>query len=150
MKNKTLILAIAIIFISVFAIGSASALDLFANQETVTIDGIDFKIPDGFSEDSSQELVNEPQSQGGIDYVVNGKTFNNGLSEVAILVADYGDFKVNDDVLKALGGEKTTLNDVEGYQYESDGYYIFNYQKNDKLVVISSSDENIISDFLIA
>ena len=50
--NKKTIFGISLILIAIFAIGSVSALDFGSilggeENETVTIDGIEFNIPDG-------------------------------------------------------------------------------------------------------
>ena len=46
-------------------------------MKNVTIDGIDFNLPDGFSEDVSSESVNETSSVGGFEYKYNQKLFEN-------------------------------------------------------------------------
>ena len=42
------------------------------------------------------------------------------------------------------------LSPIDGYLDYNNGIYSFNYAKNDKLVTITSSDEDVISDFIIA
>ena len=85
----------------------------------------------------------------GINYTTNGKLYENGDTYVAILVADYGDYKVTDDVAKSVGGDEQTINNVKGYLTTDGIYKVFHYAKDDKLVVISTTDENVIGDFII-
>lgn len=153
--NKKIIFGLSLVLIAVMAIGSASALDFSSilgggdGNQTVTIDGIDFNIPEGFKENKQGEAVDEMKQIGSVTYKTNGKVYEKGNDCVAILVADYGKYNVTDKIAAAVGGEPKTFNGVNGY-FTTDGEYkVFNYAKNNKLVVISSTDENIIGDFLI-
>ena len=152
--NRKRILAVALLLIAIMAIGSASAFDLDSifggeENETVTIDGIDFNIPEGFTEDPNHETVNETNDQGSITYVTNGKLYEKGNTIVTMLVADYGDFKVTDEVAASTGGDAQTINNVSGYMSQNGAFSVFNYAKNDKLVVITANDEDVISDFVM-
>ena len=49
-----------------------------------------------------------------------------------------------------MGGNETTINNVTGYTVKDDNITMFNFEKNDRIVVISSTDEKLIGDFLIA
>ncbi len=152
--NKKIILGLSLVLIAVMAFGSASAFDLDSflgggENQTVTIDGIDFNIPAGFKEDPKQAKVNQMNEIGGVTYTTNGKIFEKGSTYVAILVADYGKHKVTDDVVKNVGGTRKTINNVSGYISHDGDNTLFNYAKNDKLVIISTTDENVISDFII-
>ena len=153
--NRKILFTLSLVILAVFAIGSVSALDLGfltgdSSEEIVTIDGIDFKIPDGFSEDADEEVVNESNVRSGITYITNSKLFESDNDVVVILVADYGEYKVTDDIAKEVGGEKTTIEGVDGYLSEDSGFYVFNYAKDDKLVVFSSTNKDIIGDFIVA
>lgn len=151
MNRKFLILLIAITVFSITAVSAFELSDLLGEEnQTVQIDGIDFNIPAGFEEDASQESINEDKSSSGIDYIINGKTFIKDGTVVSIIVADYGEYKVTDDVLSAVGENKTTINDVDGYISYDGGFYIFNYAKNDKMIIITSDVEDVIGDFVIA
>lgn len=153
--NKKIILGVSLVLIAVMAIGSVSAFDFGsllgedAENETVTIDGIDFNIPEGFTEDPNHATVNEQKEQSGITYVTNGKLYEKGNTIVALLVANYGDYKVTDDIAGSVGGERTTINNVTGYLTTDGNYKVFNYAKDDKLVVISATDEDAIGEFII-
>ena len=73
-KRKILFIGLLAIFAIVIA-GSASAFDLGfltgdSGPETVTIEGIDFNIPEGYKEDENYSYVNETASSGSVKYVM--------------------------------------------------------------------------------
>lgn len=142
MKRK-IFFTLAVVALVAIAVSAISAAD-----ETVAIDGINFTVPDGFSEDASNGYVNEQREEAGLTYVVNGKLYEKGNTVMAIIVSDYGDYKVTDDVVKAVGGEAKTINGQSGYLKEDNGFKVFSFEKNDKLVAMSTNDENIIGDFI--
>lgn len=119
-------------------------------KKNVTIGGIDFNIPDGFSEDADEEIVNESNVKSGITYFTNSKLFEKDGTIMTILVVDYGEYKVTDEIAKEVGGDATTINGVDGYLNKEGLFYVFNYAKDDKLVVLSTNDKGIIGDFIIA
>ena len=152
--NKKIIFGASLVLIAIMAIGSASAFDLGSllgggGNETVTIDGVDFNIPEGFTEDPDEATDNETNEQSGISYITNGKVYEKDGIYVALLVADYGEYKVTDEIAGAVGGEATTINNVSGYLTTDGIYKVFNYAKDDKLVVISANDEDVIADFIM-
>ena len=150
--NKKLLFGMSLIILAIFAIGSVSALDLgflSGGEKTVTIGGIDFKIPDGFSEDVDKELVNESNVQSGVTYITNSKLFEKDDTLMTILVADYEDYEVTDDIAKEVGENATTIDGVDGYLKEDGFFYVFNYAKDGKLVVLSTNDIDIIGDFIV-
>jgi hypothetical protein len=152
--NKKIILGLSLVLVAVIAMGSVSAFDLGSmlggeENETVTIDGIDFNIPDGFTEDPKEATINETNEQSGITYITNGKVYEKGSTVVALLVADYGKYKVTDEIAQSVGGDAKTINNVSGYLSTDGIYKVFNYAKDDKLVVISTTDEDAIADFII-
>ena len=91
-------------------------------NETVTIDGIDFNLPKGYTEDPNHETVNETNHQGTVTYITNGKLFEKGNTIVNILVADYGDFKVTEDIVSNAGDEAKTINGVNGYMSQKEQF----------------------------
>lgn len=146
MKRKILF-TLLVVSLAIVAIGCASAA-LFDNENKVTIDGIDFNVPDGYKEDTNYQTINEVKNKGGVQYTVNGKVFEKGSDIVSILVSDYGEYKLTDDIVKSVGGDEKTIGDVKGYASEDDGYYLFTYIKDDKLVVFSVTGEDSIEGFL--
>lgn len=156
--NRKIFAILSLAIVAIVCMGTASAFDLgsvfgggdasTAETQNVTIGGIDFSIPASFDENKSLELVDEKMETAGIDYTVNEKSFYDSKDFVSILVADYGDYNVDDNVLKLMGGEKTTIGGVEGYLGQTDGFNNFNYQKDGKLITIVSTSDKIIEDFI--
>lgn len=151
--NKKILFAVCLAILAVFAIGSVSAFDLGflsgGSEEIVTIDGIDFKIPDGFSEDTDEEIVNETSVQSGVSYLTNSKYYQKDGAIMVILVADYGEYEVTDDIAKEVGGDAATIAGVDGY-LKKDGFFnVFDYAKDGKLVVMSTNDKNLFEEFII-
>lgn len=145
--KRKILFTLLVVSLAIVAIGCASAA-LFDNENNVTIDGMDFNVPDGYKEDTNYQTINEVKNKGGVQYTVNGKVFEKGSDIVSILVSDYGEYKLTDDIVKSVGGDEKTIGDVKGYASEDDGYYLFTYIKDDKLVVFSVTDEDSIEGFL--
>ena len=153
MNRKILaILGILVLAVSVSAVSAFGLDDLVGGSseaQNVTIDGFEFPIPSGFEENVTLDVVDEKASVGGVDYTYCQKAFENDNGDiVSILVADYGEYEVNDEVVSVMGGEKTTINGIEGYISENEGIHIFAYPKEDKLVVITADNENDIDGFV--
>ena len=146
------VLSLLILVAGASAVSAFSFDDLMGgdSNETVTIGGFDFNLPNGFEEDASYSKEKESASVGSIDYTYDQKVFERGSTAVSILVADYGENKVTDEVVAAIGGNETTIAGTDGYLDFSNNIYAFSYAKNDKLVTITSSDKDVIGDFIIA
>ncbi len=139
------ILGVLLVLIATVAIGSV----VYAS-ETVTIDGFDFNVPDGFTEDESHETVNVEKEIGGIKYVNNGKLFQNSEGDVVnILVADYGDYEVTDEIAAGVADEPKTIGGIDGYIQQNGTFTSFDYAKDGKLVVITTNNEDAIEGFII-
>ena len=143
MKRK-IIFALAVVAVVMASISFVSA------AENVTVDGIDFNVPDGFSENKSLETVNNKSSVFTIEYISNGMVFENGTAIAALLVSDYLNYDISDSILSFIAGDSKKIGNISGYMKEDNGYHVFSYEKNGKLVSISSTDENLIEDFLLA
>ena len=170
--NKIAIIAILAIFTVILA-GSASAFDLGfltgsdSEPQEITVGGIDFNIPAGFSENEDYKMVDEKSNTSGVDYTMNAAGFEDDTKNKAIyiLVGDYGDFNVTDDIIEyvvdSMDYEKQTINGHNGYlvqQSTSDSsslmavdepIYIFIYEENGDLVFLGATDEAYFSDMII-
>lgn len=156
-KRKILFIGLLAIF-AIVIIGSASAFDLgflsggsddSAPQE-VTIEGIDFNIPEGFKEDVNNSIDDVKATAGTLTYTMNGKTFENDDGDViVILIADYGEYNVTDDVLKQVSDEKKTIKDYNGYIKKDGKFYIYSYEVDGDLVTITTADESLIEQVLV-
>jgi hypothetical protein len=170
--NRIAILAILAIFTVVLA-GSASAFDLGflggsdSEPQQVTVGGIDFSIPAGFTENEDYRMENESSSAGD-DFYMSAAGFEDDSKQNAIyiMVADYGDYNVTDDIIAyvadSMDGEKKTINGHTGYvakqtSAESDSsmldvdddVYVFIYEQDGDLVFIGATDQAYFDDVVV-
>ena len=149
------ILAILALLIFVAGISAVSAFDLSdifggGQNETVTIDGVDFNIPAGFEIDptnTTQKTV-EPLIKEGAQ--ISSKGYIKDDTAIGLFVVNVTNGLTNEQALKAMGGNETTINNVTGNLKQDGDVFLLNYEKNDRIVVMSSTDEKLIGDFLIA
>ncbi len=134
-----------LIILSLFAVVTIGCA--YAADNTVEISGVNFTIPEGFTEDVSEEVVNESGSDDGYNYITNSKSFETGDHRLSISVATYGQ-NVTEDIIKDVG-EKTTINNVTGYLGDMGFLAVFSYVQDDNVVVITTDDADIIKDVLI-
>ena len=171
--NRIAIIAILAILTVVLA-GSASAFDLGflgggdSEAQQITVGGIDFNIPAGFTENEDYKMDNEKSnSTTGVDYTMSAAGYEDDSKQNAIyvLVGDYGDYNVTDEiveyVLDDMDYEKKTINGHDGYlvqQNTTDSsalmeteqpVYMFVYEENGDLVFIGATDESYFGDVII-
>ena len=109
--NNKILLAI-LIFVSIIAVGSVNAFDLDSmlstDSTTVNISGIEFNVPENYTEDKDYEIINETEKEQGITYTMNGKTFYNLDTEniVAIIVSENENINITYDFISTLDGDK--------------------------------------------
>lgn len=151
-KKIIAILALLIVATSISAVSAFDLGDIFGgNQnETVKIDGVEFNIPDGFEEDSTNTLdkMLKPLKDDGAQ--ISSKAYVKGNTAVSLFVINVTNGLTNNEALKAMGGDKTTINNVTGNLIKDEDVTMFDFEKNDRLVMISTNDEKLIGDFLIA
>ena len=171
--NRIAIIAILAILTVVLA-GSASAFDLGflgggdSEAQQITVGGIDFNIPAGFTENEDYKMDNEKSnSTTGVDYTMSAVGYEDDSKQNAIyvLVGDYGDYNVTNEiveyVLDDMDYEKKTINGHDGYlvqQNTTDSsalmeteqpVYMFVYEENGDLVFIGATDESYFGDVII-
>ena len=104
-------------FLGIFAIvmiGCAYAADSADSlNNTLTISGMNFTIPEGMTEDIAEEVVNETGADENYTFVTNSKTLEDDENVVIITVATY-DQNLTEDYINDIG-EKTTINNITGY-----------------------------------
>lgn len=151
--NKKIFTVFALLIV-VTSISAVSAFDLgglfgIGQNETVTIEGIDFNIPAGFKEDSTNTFnIIEGFIDEGYDF--DGKVYSKDNTYVGIFVYNYNSSgAAGDDFLSSFANE-TTINDVGGFMEFEDNDYVFAYTKDNSIVLIVSNDKDVIGDFIIA
>lgn len=150
-KKIIAILTLLLVMISMSAVSAFDFGSLFGSNEKtkVNIGGIDFNIPSGFKEDSSnasKEISSSIQKQG-LNTTV--KAYTKDSNSLGFFVSNLTAQGFNTtDVLN--NGNQTTINNVAGYISESDGIYVFSYIKDGCWVIVSSTDKNLYKDCIIA
>ncbi len=137
------------------------------DYEKVTIDGFDFKIPKDFEELINNNTKQYNQTVDGIPYFSTIKNYGDGNDTISISVCENEDHEATDDTASGVGGDSETINGVDGYldfhpksvsKFRSGNtlytitfpsYYTFSYAKDGKLVVITTTDKDYISDVII-
>lgn len=117
-----------------------------SNGKKIKIEGIEFNIPDGFKEDtdSIDEYNNKKFETNNVKYTMNGKVFTDGKDTFTVGVITYDDYEVDDSVAKSVGSDDTTINGVDGYEYDYEHQQGFVYSKDGKLVTVLANDEDLL------
>lgn len=148
-KKIFTVFALLIVVASISVVSAFDLGDLFgtSQNETVTIEGIDFNIPAGYKEDSKSTFnIIEGFIDEGYDF--DGKVYAKDNTQVGIYVYNYSSLDA-DDLLGEFSNE-TTINNVGGFMEFDDNDYVFVYTKDKCIVLIVSNDQNVIGDFIIA
>lgn len=111
-----------------------------AKGEKVTIEGIDFNIPDGYKEEKSLSIDKHRQENlGKATGIITQKTFlNSAKDNITIAAIVYENGQTNDKLASQLGPAKT-VNGVKGYMYTDNGN-AFCFVKDGKLGMILADD----------
>ena len=169
--NKIAIMAILVIFAIVLA-GSESAFDLSSlnpcadnGSEDITVGGIGFYMPDGFTENEEYKMENESGSVNP-DVTMSAAGFEDSTKDNAIyiLVANYGQSNnTTEKVVKlaqTMDGKAKTINGHQGYLGEQTNdqaaamnmtqgtVYSFVYEDNGNLVSITATNETYFNEVI--
>ena len=141
--TKKILWALSLALIAIVMASAVSA------DEKVTIDGIDFNIPEGYTEDVDSEVVNETETDDGVTYVSNGKFFDNGNYTMLLLVADYGDANATEAAFAEVEGENLTIQNTTGKLVDLGFLKIYAYLEDGKLVTLTTDGPDEIEKFVI-
>lgn len=144
--NKKIFAILSIIAVLMIGCAYASDSSDSLNNNTITISGMNFTIPDGFTEDVEEAIVNETGSDEGYNYVTESKTFECNDDFIIISVSIY-DKNLTVDYMQDFGDE-STINNVTGY-FEDVGFLsLFSYTQGNKLIIVSANERQLIEDVL--
>lgn len=148
-KKIFTIFVLVIVVASVSAVSAFDLGDLFGEKksEEITIGGIKFNVPDGYTEIEGDYLNKTSAELSMPGYKADAKAFKKDSTEVVIVVGNYTNG--TDKNLSELGNA-TTLASIEGYASDEEGTYLFSYDDKNNLVTFSTNDKNAISDFIKA
>ncbi|MDO5831516.1 MAG: hypothetical protein Q4Q14_01650 [Methanobrevibacter sp.] len=140
------ILALLSIF-AIVMIGCAYAADSTESaNNTVTISGINFTIPEGMTENVAEEIINETGTDDDYTFLTNSKTFEDDENIVVVSVSTY-EQNLTEDYLKDIG-EKTTIGNTTGYLEDMGVLTLFSYIQDNDLVVITSNNKTLVEETL--
>ena len=140
--NKILVLAM-IAVLAVVVVGSVYAAD--ATKEKVR--GIEFNIPTGFEETGTPMHDNVSQS-GSVKATTDMVFYKNDTELFSIMVIEFNS-KAEESLINDTG-EKTDINGVTGYMSKTDeGYYNFQFVKDNSTVSILSTSEDLIKEIVV-
>lgn len=135
------------IAICIFLIFAVSSLSFVCAEQSTTIGGHNFKIPDGFKENSMFTAVNEPDETG--DVLNSVKAFEKGGDVIYICVGHFINQNLTSQNVSSIGNEAKTINGVEGYTFD-DGYvkgynniHGFIYESKGDLIIVLTTDESL-------
>ncbi len=156
--KKLLILGLALLAVTC-TMAAISADDVAVSQKTVengtlTLNGLQFKIPTGYTEVESDQDASTPGDAEHID----GTTVDTEVSADFVNGGEKLDIKVGAknngaiDTINLPNAQKKTFAGQEGYYWTEmdDGRteYNFEYLKDGKIVKIETYNENIISQVI--
>jgi hypothetical protein len=134
-------------------LGGGSSNNATNSSDNVTIEGVAFKIPSGFEEVLNDSSHNHTYDNPYVNFTFTSKSYVNGsASGLHISVSQANEIKANDTIAEyiSLGGNKTTINGVNGYIFDDIVGYGFTYAKDGKLVVVSSDDKALFNETVVA
>ena len=159
MNKKILVILTFFVLIAGMSTACAFNFNDFSNvlfgapKDGVTLAGVDFAIPKGFSEVENESVYNEKIDNPNLDVNFSSKVYTNASGDAIILSVSALNGPADDNYTRDLAGDganKTTINGVEGYEYADPDFYGFSYAKNGRLVVISSTDKELFKDVIVA
>lgn len=150
MLNRKKMLVIGLILVA-----AVSAVSLASAAETVNLDGIQFKIPDGYSLHEQDTDTSEPDDSEDVegtpvDTEKKSEYINGAGDKLELKVGSKNNQKI--DKLNPVG-EKKNIAGKDGYFYTEtdDGKteYKFEYLQDGKVVKINAPSEDIIISIIV-
>lgn len=176
--NRKIFAILIIVSLAIVSIGGVYAFSLgdimdnvsqgdFGSKNVVTVNGIDFNVPDGFDEIITNSTKQYNRTVDDIPYFSTIKNYGDGNDTISISVCENEDHKATKDTARGIGGDSETINGVDGYlkfypknvtRFRSGNtlftityppHYTFAYEQDGKLVVITTSEKDYISEVII-
>ena len=156
--KKIMIVLVALIAIGVsisavsaegfsFSFGSESNSDggdISIDNDKLKIQGVEFKIPEGFKENESARMLANSTDAFGEGCKVSGTEFYNNDTNIVVKV-----FFANDGKIENLTGDnKMTIAGKEGFLTEKEGRSIFDYDVDGKVIEVNAPDQDTIKSIL--
>ena len=121
---------------------SSSSGSSNSNTKKISIEGIDFNVPDGFKEEKSDAFDDyKNTAENDVKYSISQKAYQKGGDKMTVGVITYDGYEVDDSVAEGVGGNSKSINGVDGYVYKDGKDEGFVYAKDGKLVVVLADDD---------
>lgn len=149
-KKIISICALLLVVISISAVSAFDLGDLFGtNEKTVNVNGVDFILPDGFKEDTTNTSKEATSALKDLGLNVTVKIYTNGSSAVGFYVSNYTSLGLKSDVvLNTIGGNPTTVKNVTGLMKSENGANMFSYTQGDYLILINTNNKDLINQVI--
>lgn len=128
-----------------FSSESSNGADVSVDNDAVTVQGIKFKIPEGLAENETHRVLgNDSDVTEGAKY--SKVTLENETVDVVIKViyADGETLTAKDNGK----GEAKTIGGHNGFLFNDNGIYVFDYDQDGKLVELMSSNQGLFEKVL--
>ena len=122
--------------------------ELSIENDKLTIQGIEFTIPEGFEENKSAEKVGIDGQDGFEGFKISGAEFNKG-DEFIIIKVVFGGVELDEDTYTPA--DDTVTKEVagqNGWFSEYSDSVSFDYIKDGKLVEIFAPNEDVLADLI--
>lgn len=143
MKLKNIILITLILLTLIASVNASEELNYHQNSTNITFEGIEFTIPEGFSEHKDNENFDELGSEGKTCFYINEA---NGEIQITVISDWMG---MNLDELYKKGAVKSTINGHEGWNYTQNNLHYFGYIENDAGVLIGVTNETRLFEIIM-
>lgn len=141
--NKKIILTLSLALIAIVMASAVSA------DENVTIEGITFNIPDGYTEDVDSETINQTTTDEGKTFTSSSKSFDSEDHNMLLLVATYDGENATEAALADIDSANLTIKDIDGKLVDLGFLSIFCYEQDGKLVALTCDSQDEIEKFII-
>lgn len=139
-KIPIIILAV-IVVISLLSMSLLYLSTTYESQD-VNVDTLNFNIPENFIQDDNMAV---DEVEDGVRYVSKCWNSTSDYIEIDVMYAA-DDNDVADEVARQMGGERKTMMGYDGYYNELSDAYAFSLVKDNKLVIIYTSDYNLFDE----
>ncbi|WP_407377474.1 hypothetical protein [Methanobrevibacter sp.] len=146
-KTSFLILIFSIVVLALSAVSAVESQNIENN--TVAIGGVDFTIPDNFHENVTLRIENQTKNIGSVIYILDSRAYENEKNFMTIFVSNYNNLDGSKDIVNQIGGDTIQINSEKGFLHEGNQFYSFTFEKDGKIVALSSDNKDLFREFVI-
>ncbi|RAP54550.1 MAG: hypothetical protein BZ137_01600 [Methanosphaera sp. rholeuAM130] len=154
-KKMYYILTVGILAILIAGLASATNIGHSGGADPdrgISIEGIEFNIPNGYMKNESKSIVNQSNSSENMTYVLNQETYVNVAGEeIVITVLKFDDYDVDSQMLYRIcqGADEKKIMGYPGYMTGNENFAQFAYAYDNRGVSIQAPNEKVINQVLV-